>query len=904
MTEVVGDVSGAAAKRWLLSAKAQPPGVVSGYYRRTDLLDIIEPVRHLTVLRAPGGFGKTALLADLAQRWQSRGLLAAWLTLDEDDTPGIVEDYLALAFKVAGLELLDMEDVWLEETESELPHRTRRRAELLAIAIEAHAAPCLLVLDDVECLAHTEAVETVNFLVQSGPRNLHVAVAMRDNPGLDLGKAVVDSEGIQITTDELRFSVQQIDDFFDGGLSLRELAALERRTEGWPIALRMFRNMKPAIDTETPEAVQQMATDHVNAEWFGERLLRDLSQSDSELLLDVALFEWITPALAKEVLQVDDVRQRIGRFGALEGLLQQGQDDNLRLNPLLREYCAARHRQQDLSRYRMLHRRIAEVEAREGRVVPALRHAAEASDTAQVGELLEDAGGVRLWARFGVKSLMAVDEFLTPAVIDAFPRAALLRCTVLALQSRFAEAFAQYQTLKATTRDFRRDRAGGDDAALYADHVLVQATLAGFACMPLDSTLVQDALVSVERMVADDDLDPVVEGALNLSLNLAHQQRARFDAAHRCGAVAKAAFDRAGAAYGGVFINLALGTLAMAQGRVRDASDHYGHGAPTAIADILSWELEHERTCNPQGSTMQNVPVLPEVGWLDVYAAAYGVAAELAFDTQAALFSVDQARDYARDKNLATVARFLSALRISWLVKYDLTAQAERSWQQDGLPNDDTQMLDVDRQSWRQMEALACGRIRLLIAQGQFAVAGELARRLCRLADERGLRRVLMNAIALAITAEYRNGQMLDAISTLADFLRIAEETDYYRPLARESDTVLAVLPALLADDRVEDVHAVASTLATQLQEPTQAPVFTARELAILRAVGQGLGERAIADRLGLSEHELRAQLDSVYRKTGAKDGSEFDRLAAEAASTLPRGGRRNWRSSPQRPRW
>ena len=898
MPETARDVPRTTAKRWLLAAKAQSPDIASGYYRRTDLLDLIEPLQPLTVLRAPSGFGKTSVLADVFCRWRDGGRVGAWLTIDEDDTPGIVDAYLAFAFKLGGLPLLEMEDAWLDDAESELPHRARRRTELLAAAIKAHAAPCLLVLDDVERLVHSEAADTINFLLQSGPPNLHVALAMRDNPGLDLAKADLAGQGVYIGADELRFSAQQIEGFFDCALSLRELAALERRTEGWPVALRIVRNLQATAGGPMSITTEQLTADRVSAEWFGERLLSDLPQRDRKLLLEIALFDWITPTLAREVLREDNIGQRIDQLIALQGLLQQDGDHTLRLNPLLREYCAARHRQEDLAHFQMLHRRIAAAEAHEGRVVQALRHAGEASDAAQIGQLLEDAGGVRLWARVGVKGLIAVNDFLTPAVIDAFPRAALVRCTVLVLQSRFGEAFAQYEALRAKTRDFEEDRSGGDDDALRTDNVLVQATLAGFNCLPLHSAVVRVALASIEGLVARSDLDPVVEGAMHLSLSLAHQQRARFDAADRCGGIAKAAFHRAAAAYGSVFINLAMGTSAMAQGRVKEAADHYGHGAPTAIADILSWELEHERSCNPPGSVVQNVPSLPEVGWVDVYAAAHGTAAELAFDPQAAIFSVDQALDHAHAKGLATVSRFLSALRITWLAKDGLVEQAERSWQDDGLPKDDAEILDTDRQSWREMEALACGRVRLLLAQGELPAVRELVQRLCRVADQLGLRRVLMNGIVLSATVEWRSGEMQNAVADLADFLHIAEETGYYRPLAREREAVLDILPSLLGDDRMTDVHAAASTLADALHEQTQAPVLTARELAILRAIGQGSSEAAIAASLGISEHNLQFHLDDIQRKTGAANRSELDQAAFEAAAALPRGGRRNWRSS------
>ena len=890
-----------AAKRWLFPAKAQWPGLVSGYYRREDLLSLMEPLRPLTVLRAPSGFGKTSLLADVFRRWQDGGQVAAWLTVDEDDRPGIVDAYLALAFEQAGLRPQDIEDGWRQDAGGELPHRTRRRTELLIKAIETQGAPCLLVLDDVERLVHPDAVDTIDFLLQNGPSNLRVALAMRDNPGLDLSRALSNDAGIHLTADDLRFSAQQIDRFFNGSLSLRELTALEQRTEGWPVALRILRNLQAAAE---PVSVQQLVADRVTTEWFGERLLRDLAERDRNLLMDIALFEWITPSLTKHALHTDDIRQRLENLATLEGLLQKRGGDTFRLNPLLREYFAAKHRQQNLARFQMLHRRIAEAEAQEGRVVQALHHADESGDPAQIGEILENAGGVRLWAWFGVKSLMAVNDFLRPEVTEGFPRAALMRCTVLVLQSRFAEALTQYAALKAKTQDFERDRDGGDNFALRADHLLMQSTLVGFNCLPFNSPLTQQALTHIAEMLASPNLDPVVEGALNLSLSITEGQRGRMEQAHNCGLAAKQAFDRSGAGYGGVFINLVLGTLAMAQGRVREAAEHYGHGAPTAIADILSWELEHERSCGPPSSVVRNLPTVPEVGWLDVYAAAHGLMADVAFDNQAALFSVDQAREQARKRNLQTVARFLSALRISWLVRSGLAEQAEGAWREDDLPMLDAEILDLDLQSWREMEALACGRARLLMAQGDFATARGLLRQLCLLADERGLRRVLMNGLALSIVVEHRNGRTQDAEEDLADFLRIAEETDYYRPLAREREVVLSVLPSLLQDDQAKDVRNAALALLAKLNDPVEKPIFTARELAILRTFGDGVKEDAVAVHLGISEQDLSSDLDRIYRKIGAQGDHEFKHAALEAASALPKGGRRSWRGRTRQGRF
>ena len=97
-------------------AKVMAPAPPAGYVRRASLLHRVDTVldRRLTVLQAPGGFGKTTVLADVSHRKKKQGVIAAWLSLDRDDTADVFGHYLARAFEHAGLNLstIDDDDAW------------------------------------------------------------------------------------------------------------------------------------------------------------------------------------------------------------------------------------------------------------------------------------------------------------------------------------------------------------------------------------------------------------------------------------------------------------------------------------------------------------------------------------------------------------------------------------------------------------------------------------------------------------------------------------------------------------------------------------------------------------------------------------------------------------------------
>ncbi|WP_419938242.1 hypothetical protein [Candidatus Palauibacter sp.] len=68
---------------WLVRHKVEVPDPVEGYVRRAEVEDRCALTGHrVTVLHAPGGFGKTALLARRCRALRKRGLGACAVEAD------------------------------------------------------------------------------------------------------------------------------------------------------------------------------------------------------------------------------------------------------------------------------------------------------------------------------------------------------------------------------------------------------------------------------------------------------------------------------------------------------------------------------------------------------------------------------------------------------------------------------------------------------------------------------------------------------------------------------------------------------------------------------------------------------------------------------------------------------
>ena len=205
---------------------------------------------------------------------------------------------------------------------------------------------------------------------------------------------------------------------------------------------------------------------------------------------------------------------------------------------------------------------------------------------------------------------------------------------------------------------------------------------------------------------------------------------------------------------------------------------------------------------------------------LDVRSAALEVRAEWKFEThgaEEALRTVEESRDFALNEGLVSAVRHLSALRVMYLIADERIDQAARAWRGAGLPEDLPNLLDLDAQSWREMEAISCARIRLLAAQGEFEAAREVAAGLCEVARKRGLARTRMRCLALWMGLEYRAGRENDAAARLLEYLRALGGTDYIKPLVRERETSCQVMRALLGLGLQANIREIANAALEQL---------------------------------------------------------------------------------------
>ena len=881
---------------WLIRQKVSVPDRVVGHVERAALVDRIMPTRRrLTVLKAPGGFGKTTLLGECCRRLREQGIPTAWVSVDDQDEPAVLDTYIAYACQREAAGTLRASEKLARSGPGQAESATESRTGIAMQQIAELDGPFVLVLDEVDRIENPGSAALLEFLLQRGPPNLHLAFACRALPaGLNIVGAMLESRAAIVSTDELRFSRSEVSQFFGGKLTRRELAALMSQSAGWPIALRISRNEREKGEQPGAHTSREFVEN-----WVESRLFAGLDAEDREFLLDIGLFDWMDAALLDEVLERNDSARRIDVMPVLVGLLEpvrDGEAESWRLHPLVREHCARQRFRESPERFRAIHGRIADALVRRGETVAAMRHAVEAGEPFRAGEILERAGGVFLWYREGLARFQAANRWLREEVIEARPHLALVRCLALILSGRIEEARQRYRGVAASLGGV--DAAGSDaEFELAASHCMVRGTLALYGGERMGARSVQAHVAGLERFVESPRLDLLARGPMELGLCIAYNMTARFGAAHERAERARRCFARN--PYMTMFVDIQVGQAAMAQGRVRDAKAHYHRAekaakksyvvdvVPAAMCEAHLQELALECNAPVPSSGARDVPgALVTLGSpFPAYAAAAGgvVGLRLRDEGQdSALESADEMLAYVRDARLPALVRYVSAIRISLLAMAGRVAEGEEAWARDGLPETAGECVDLAGQTWREMEALGCARLRLMIGHERFEAGRGLAAELRGAAAARGLRRTLMRGLALSVVLEQRAGDTTAAAEHLEDYLRLYAETPYAGPLVCERADCAHVAAAYLARTTRSAAGETAQSLLEAMERADGARlVLSAREWEVLQRL-EGRRDKQIAAELGLGPYGVRYHLRKLFAKLGASNRAEALRRARE----------------------
>jgi LuxR family maltose regulon positive regulatory protein len=289
----------------ILQTKITAPQVANKYVHRPRLTRIIKRGIQgpLTLLTAPAGFGKTHLLIEWTKETD---LAVAWLTLDNQDnnTSRFFSYFIsALQIRVPGIG-----EEALQFIQSTGGSNLEAGMTLLINEISTLPKEIILVLDDFQILENQAALQRISFLLKYLPPNLHLLIASRSEPELDMAFLRAKGRVMELGADELRFTNQEVGQYFRQVAELRltseTLESLEERTNGWITPLQMAAiSLKNHADPVTLLANLQGKA-HYLADFLAKEVLERQPEEIRQFLLRSSILETLTGPLCEAVVNL------------------------------------------------------------------------------------------------------------------------------------------------------------------------------------------------------------------------------------------------------------------------------------------------------------------------------------------------------------------------------------------------------------------------------------------------------------------------------------------------------------------------------------------------------------------------------------------------------------------------
>jgi LuxR family maltose regulon positive regulatory protein len=853
--------------------------------------------RKLTLIAGPAGFGKTTLVST----WIAGcGRRAAWLALDEaDNDPTRFLTYLVAALQTIAADIGAGVFGMLQSAQPPLTESI-----LTALLNEITTIPdhFVLVLDDYHVIDTKSVDDALTFLLEHLPPRIHLVITTRADPALPMARLRARDQVTELRDTDLRFMPAEASEFLNRVMSLNlsaeDVAALEKRTEGWIAGLQLAALSLQAQHDATGFIQSFTGSSRFIIDYLAEEVLERQPEAVRAFLLRTSILERMCAPLCDAVLNVDSdaaplegLPQRISSQAMLEKL----ERSNLFIVPLdnQRRWYRYHHLFADLLRQRLhqrsaspprdakggiadVHRRASQWYEEHGLEIEAFQHAAAANDVERAERLVEGAG-VPLHFRGAGAPVLHWLQSLPKTALDARPSLWVTYASALFFVAHQHSAVEQ----KLLAAEAALDGAEMDDKArdLVGRIASLRATV---AIIQHDAdTIVAQSRRALEYLQANN---LPARTAASYTLGYAYQLQGDRAAASQAYADVIASSQSFGASIYTTAATLGLGQLQEADNQLHLAAETYRHvlvlaGDPPrpmageaylGLARIayqwndLQAAEQHGQQCLQLTRQMESTDTFVSYA---VFLARLRLAQG---DQSGAVALLDAAEAFVRRHHFMFRMPDIAAAQVLLLLRQGDLAAA-------------THLAEV--------HDLPISQARVHLAQGDGSTALAVLAPLRQQIEAKGWPDERITVMVLQAVALYMHGEADKATHVLGDALALAKPGGFVRlfideglPMAallaqsverraqndssrRYAERLLSVFPQTQSVERraqSDDIPALRSTLerSSALIEP-----LSAREREVLQLIAEGLSNQEVAARLYLSLHTVKVHARNIYAK-------------------------------------
>jgi LuxR family maltose regulon positive regulatory protein len=880
------------------------PARFRGLVARPRLFAILSELRakRLGVIKAPAGFGKTSLAAAWAEKLEQSGNCVGWLTIDSDD-----DEATRFLFYVSHALHHACPDVGAGAIGLIAENNLIDPAAVLSSLINDLAEiddDVYLFLEDYHWLHNSRIHQTVAYFLKHAPSHCHVVLTTRTEPSLPLATLRARNQLIDIDAVALRFDMQETKAFLDstkpGVLELPDVQLLQRKTEGWPAALRIISSMRSQSGFGLKEYVYNLTGAQRPIAAYLAEMLNGLPIELVDFMLRTAILDRLSGPLCEAVTGSSSSRTILASLAQRQMLLTPLDHDGVwfRYHTLLAEHLKRRLEADRSVEVPELHGRAALWYASHELWTEAVQHAIAAGDSDRAISWIKNCA-MALIKKGDLFTLLEWQRQLPDELMRSQCEVRLAIAWGLALALRFDEA------LKLAT-DIE-----GDIAATHPPESDLQCECQAIRSVAIALGDDSERALPLAQACLNSSSDPWTANVASNVVRFSHMKAGNLKEFHATPWIPYSVEEDRRNVFASVYRHCIKGLAEERQIRLAAADGHYREGlriaeqdvGPNSIAAALPASLiarikyEQGELDEAEAWVIDRVSLISSATMLDCVWSAYFVIARVAtarmnFERALTLLERAENQGVARDwgRLAAGAIAEQARLHLNDCRLDEAAACADR----------------LERLARKYPAPTPCAwseikwyhnlvRAHLLGQQARPDEAISILQQLQREAEAMQHRQFLIN-IAIRLSAvELTAGKVAEAVRRFRRVLAAAAAAGLFQTLLDEGPVISNLLQTTQETGNVKtDMMPYVDRLVAGLQQARQdrlAPISGARLLSalspretdILTLIAEGLSNKEIARSLDIGPETVKSHLKSVFTKLGVERRAQ----AVSRAQTL-----------------
>lgn len=875
---------------WLIRSKVHPTKQRVYLIERPKLIRTLDNHcdRALSLIHAPAGFGKSTLLASWRQELLKREFKVAWLSLDhEDNEPFQLLAYIAFALSEGGI---DFQAAKIEDQSFFKDLSPRNFLSVINHVLEVHEDNVILILDDFENLDEDTVNEIIMPLIRYAPANLHIAIGSREEGKLKVTSLETQGLVLRIHAEDMRFTLEELNAFFDHTLPKKTIEHIYELTEGWPVTLQMLRNTISTSQDVDRIVIKLRDNDSLITNYLSEQIFSSLSNELQQFLLDISLIRGVS---CKYIDYLRTQEDSIIFFNALKPISAlilplEKVEQTYQLHPLFREFLYGKLISTQPQRADQLHVRTADWLAERGHILQAVSHSIKGKDPQRAGKIIEDVGGVHIWLTEGITRLRAVMRLLDEKTVESSPSLMLIRCLIHTKDGKVSMARKDYDALTVLFDNVKTSLLLSEQAKVNHEMVMSESLLICYEGKILPAQLCDKINQNISRISHEDYY---TLSYYYSALCLSSLQRGAFQQARGYAEKTMNSLKKINSIYGEIYLHFHLGNICFSEGKSEESEKHYQTSVNRTrqhfnddkgmklIATVLNAELKYELNyMKGLASFTRSIPKQLEEreAWFDIYAAGYITTSGIEYSRsgiEAATLILDHASIYSKTQGLTRLTVFLTLLRINLLIRNGDNHQAKDILETSNITIETYKNSSCNDIALREVDAAVYAITKLKIWEGLLNESLEILTYFSDCArNNNHIKSYIRYEILLSFVYQKKNSSQ-DSYEHLNQALYFSHRSGYVRSFLDEGNQMTELLRKYIneaniySNDTTEHAKNMLHLFSVSTDVEQENPILSKRELEVMHQLSFGYSNKIIARNIDISENTVRFHLKNIFTK-------------------------------------